>query len=403
MNKLSASIQTGIGYPFGCGGYAQVIQYARENGKKLVLFSGSIPIEIIYASDCVPLGLDMVTAELAQNDRSAIELIETAERRFSPSLCGLNKASMGALLWELSQIKPDAYVFATVMCNSSQAAYYPFREMLGIPSFSFDMPVHRDANTLSYLGSQIEDFITFMEALSGKALNYQSLKARMELTNRSTAILAEYTAMHRSVPCPASSRSVAISSLMAQLAPTEDMCALLSENLEQLRQLRAAGHSPCPDGEKHRVFLMHNLLRTGGEISRHLEEKYSAVTVADGFTAAAPLYYEHLDDKKACCMDFTKKLFNPALIHGSAEDSRSLAEAAVKTIGDFKVDTVLFLGNRGCRHTLAVTKMLSDIIYDSFGLPMLFLDVDSMDSRYKSDADITIAIDEYMDTVVNGK
>lgn len=403
MDMLSSIARTGVAYPFNCQTYTQVVEYAREKGKKLVMFSGSIPVEVLYAMDCVPLGLDMVAAEIAQDKDRTIKLIENAERHLSPNLCGLNKTLIGALLGDLAELKPDAYVFATVMCNSSLAAYYPFRDMIGVPSFSFDMPARRDRNTLAYLSSQFDDFIDFMEKLTGSKLCWDKLKQHMEQVNQNNVLLEECAALRRSKPCPMSAHSVALSGLMAQLSPTEQMTEILTFERNELNRLISQGFSPCAQGEKHRVFLMHNMLRTGSEITGELEKKYSAVTVADGFAATPPIYYEHTDSKAACFMDFTKKLFSPASIHGSSESSQLLVDSAVETIHAFDVDTVLFFGNKGCRHTLAVVKMLTDTVYEKFGLSTLFLDVDSVDNRYKSERDISIAIGEFMDTVINGK
>jgi hypothetical protein len=52
-------------------------------------------------------------------------------------------------------------------------------------------------------------------------------------------------------------------------------------------------------------------------------------------------------------------------------------------------------------HAWAATKMISDAVQNQYGMPMLMLDVDNTDFRYKSEKEIRTAVSEYMDTVVN--
>ncbi len=45
--------------------------------------------------------------------------------------------------------------------------------------------------------------------------------------------------------------------------------------------------------------------------------------------------------------------------------------------------------------------MVTDMIQKKYGLPSLYLDVDGIDGRYKTHEEITDALGQYFDTVVN--
>jgi len=121
----------------------------------------------------------------------------------------------------------------------------------------------------------------------------------------------------------------------------------------------------------------------------------------DGFGYKDGNYIEDFNDRHRCWKDLALKMIDTPMVHGAGGPATRFVEMVDGIMGDYSVDISIFMGHVGCKHTWAVSKMVTDMIQEKYGLPTLYLDVDSIDGRYKSTEDIRAAITEYMDTVVN--
>ncbi|NCB73243.1 MAG: 2-hydroxyacyl-CoA dehydratase [Clostridia bacterium] len=383
--------------------YWESVRDARKNGKKLVFISGPAPLEILYALDCVPLYLDLLPARLSQNPVLTAKLINEAETRANASLCSLNKTNTGLLLKGVLGVVPDAFVSLPIPCDSARTACTELGRIVGAPSFHFDIPLRKDSRSLKYVEMQLGRFIGFIESIASKELDWEALKYRMELSNRAAELLEKCAALRAAKPCPLSSRLTIWNELMNAFAPTQEMEKLLTKELELCERRTSDAFTPCPDGEKHRVMLMHNLLWQGITLTEHLEASFGAVTVLDGFLFGARERFTRPDDKDDCFGVMSRRMLEGSRAHAAGASGDELLDAIELAKRDFSADVFLFLGSAGCRHAWASMKMVSDSVQEKYGQPMLLLDIDNTDSRYKSENEIKNAVDQYMDTVINKK
>ncbi len=383
--------------------YWEAVRDAHKNGKKLIFTNGPVPLEIIYALDCVPLCLDLLPSRLSQDEALTAKLINEAETHANASLCSLHKTNTGILLSGTLGLKPDAYVTVPIACDSARAACPETGRYLDAPSLHFDIPLRRDGSSARYVGMQFEYFIGFMEEIAGKKLDWEKVKYRMELYNRSAVLLRECAELRRTRPCPMSSHLTVWNELMNAFGPTEEMVKLLEAEISLCKERIDSGVSPCLNGEKHRVLLLHNLLWQSIGITAVLEEGFGAVTVADGSCFGPRELFTEPDNKQACLDLMCRRLQSGSMAHGAGVTGEELLASIYSLLRDYVPDVIIFLGNRGCKHAWATTKMVSDVVQERYKIPILTLDVDNTDFRYKSEKEIIDLISEYMDTVVNKK
>ncbi|MFB0920427.1 MAG: 2-hydroxyacyl-CoA dehydratase family protein [Oscillospiraceae bacterium] len=383
--------------------YWQAVNNAHKNGKKLIFTNGPVPLEILYALDCVPLCLDLIPSRLSRDEALTSKLINEAETHANSSLCSLNKTNTGILLSGILGLKPDAYVTVPIACESARAACPEIGRYLDAPSLHFDIPLRRDASSSRYIGMQFDYFIGFMEEIAGKKLDWDKVKYCMGLYNRSAVLLKECAELRRSHPCPLSSHEALWNELMNAFGPTEEMVKLLETEISLLKERIDSGAGPCPNGEKHRVLLLHNLIRQGSKITAMLEENFGAVTVADGFCFAPRELFTEPENRQACLDLMCRRIQSGSMAHGAGVSGEELLASISDLLREYEPDVFIFLGNRGCKHAWASTKMVSDVVLERYAIPMLTLDVDNTDFRYKSEKEINDLIAEYMDTVVNKK
>jgi hypothetical protein len=180
-----------------------------------------------------------------------------------------------------------------------------------------------------------------------------------------------------------------------------EMGNLLEQELATGQMMMELGMGPCPDGEKHRVALLQNMLWSFSGVMDWMEREYGAVTVMDAFGYQHGELYEHLDDRHDCWLTIARKMQNSPMIHGAAGPTENYIYLVDKIFQDYNPDVSIFLGHIGCKHTWASAKIVTDMIQERFGIPSLYLDVDGIDGRYKTKDEITGALAEYFDTVVN--
>ena len=108
-----------------------------------------------------------------------------------------------------------------------------------------------------------------------------------------------------------------------------------------------------------------------------------------------------MDDRHDCMLTMARKMQNSPMIHGAAGPSENFVYLVDKIFREYEPDVSIFLGHIGCKHPWASAKMVTDMIQEKYGVPSLYLDVDGIDGRYKSQEEITGALGQYFEAVVN--
>ncbi len=378
-----------------------MIRDAHKNGKKVIFFGGPVPIDIIYAMDCVPFYMNMLPTRLSTTPEINGKFIDIAEKFAAPSMCGMNKTEMGILLSDQFGVKPDAFIWGTAPCDSTRIAYPNFQAMLHVPTFTFDIPFLRDDRGLEYLAAQNEKFITWMEEFTGTKLDWEKLKYRMDLSNQSLELMEQCANLRKHKPCPLPSRMLVLNELASPMSCTQELVDMFKQQLATGQMIIDMGLGACMNGEKHRACILQNMLWSNIGTLDWMEREYDTITVMDGFGYKDKNTFDDLNDRHLCMKQLGLKMIDTPMVHGAGGPADRFVNMVDGIMGDYGVDVSIFMGHVGCKHTWAVAKMVTDMIQQKYGLPTLYIDVDSLDGRYKSTEDIRASITEYMDTVVN--
>jgi len=373
---------------------------AHKNGKKLVFYGGSVPTEIIAAFDCVGFYMDVIPFRLSTNPSLTSKYIDEAEKYVGASMCGLDKTELGAWLCGAYGIKPDIFVYNSVPCDSSRIAYPALEKIMGVPTFSFDMPFRRDERGAEYLADQIEDFISFMEEHTGNKLDWDKLKYFMDNANRNFDLQKKCADLRKLKPCPLPGRLLVLNGTTNAVSCYPIMGDLLQSELEVGQMMIDMGMSACPEGEKYRVAMLQNMVWSNQGIMDWMQVEYGAVAVMDAFGFQGDILYEHMDDKRDCLKVMGKKMQNNPMIHGASGPSENHVKLVSDIFEQYEPNVSMFLGHVGCKHTWASAKMVTDMVQEKFGIPTLYIDLDCIDGRYKSGDEVKAQIAEYFETVV---
>ena len=129
-----------------------------------------------------------------------------------------------------------------------------------VPAFSFDQPFRRDDRGLEYLVDQTERFVTWMEDFTGTKLDWDKMKETMTNANRTYDLQGKCADLRKRKPCPLPGRMLVMNGTTNAMSCFPEMANLLEKELETGEMMSELGLGPCPEGEKHRVALLQNML-----------------------------------------------------------------------------------------------------------------------------------------------
>lgn len=376
------------------------IRDAQKNGKKVIAFGGPVPVDLMYAFDCQPYYLDQLPLSTAPNVDMTAKFVDLCEAHTNQSMCSIDKVEMGALLADQIGVKPDAFVYSTVPCDSSRIAYPVMEKIWNVPTFNVDLPFRRDRRGEDYLIAQTKEFITFMEELTGQKLDWEKFKESMKVANRTNELLEQCADLRKHTPCPLPGTLLVTNACMSGQAADPAMATFLEKEVETGQMMIDLGMGACMNGERYRMLFLQNMLWTSLKSYGYLERECGAVCIMDVLGHFHGDFYEHMDDKEDCFRIMAHKMMNLPMIHGAAGPVEYYEDRIRYLMDNFNINTSVFLGHVGCKHTWASTKILSDFIQENYGIPTLLLDVDCIDGRYKTAEEVQNSIAEYLENVV---
>lgn len=382
--------------------YWQMVKDEMSKGKKPVLVGGSIPLEPLYALDLIPINGDLLSLALSDCTHLKFKLIDSAELHLAENTCSINKIFIGIFNEQILGLSVKGFAYAPINCPCFDSSYDTVSQLLPqVPCFSFDIPRTKSPSSIEYLTTQVKSYITFLEQVAGKKLDFEKMKEYTERTDKAQHLFEDLAETRENIPCPISSHMQPLGALMTAMGCTDNMINLLQDEKKSANLIIEQGGSPSRTGEKHRVFLLQNKLWCNDNIIKMLEDNYGAVTVMDGFCNRKNEYCNNYCNKTILLETMCRRMMNPPLMHDTLIRSQELVDMTDNIIDIFNADTILFIGNYRCRNSWSSTNMISDSVSQEFGNSPLLLSVDSLDERYKSEFDIREEICQYMDLIIN--
>ncbi len=383
------------------------VRDAHKNGKKLVGFRGPVPVTIIRAFDCVPFFFDTIPTRIASMEDLCSRYIDETEKYTPTSMCAIDKAQLGVAIKHEFGVPVDAFVHATVPCDSSRIAYPIMERLYDCPCFTFDCPFRHDAKGFQYVADQIQTFVHWMEDFTGlrwDADRYEKFKDICEKSNRAYDALIKLADLRKKKPCVLPGRMLVLNEIIGPLAGTEAVATMLETELEMGNMLIDMGMTAtrCPE-ERYRVCLMQNMLWSNTGIMDWMEKTYGAITVMDGFGYQDGIIMDDLNDWEKIKRQTAEMMLRAPMIHGATGPTEYWLKVIDKMYEDYGVNVSIFMGHVGCKHTWASGKIVTDYIQEKFGIPTLYVDVDAIDPRYKSNNELRAQISEYMESVVGAE
>jgi benzoyl-CoA reductase/2-hydroxyglutaryl-CoA dehydratase subunit BcrC/BadD/HgdB len=382
--------------------YWEDVRDAHKNGKKVIFFGGPAPVELIYAFDAVPFFLDMVPTRISSNVEVTSVYVDAAEKYVPTTVCGLDKVELGVALCGDYGLKPDGFVYCSVPCDSARVCHPAIDKILGVPSFRLDTPFRRDDRGYKYLAKQYEDFIVFMEEVTGNKMNWDRFAEVAEISNQSNELMYEIAKLRMLKPCPLPGRMLILNTMMGCMSGHPAMLEFMQNQYNMGKAMADRGLGALKE-EKYRVSWLQNLVWANAGLMDWMEKEFGAILVMDGFGYQKGVLFNDIHNKEDMLVTMAKKAMTAPMIHGASGPAEHHVKIIENIMENYDVDVSMFIGHVGCKHTFAGAKMVTDMIQDKFGIPTLTVELDAIDLRYKSIDEVKVSITEYMESVVGAE
>jgi benzoyl-CoA reductase/2-hydroxyglutaryl-CoA dehydratase subunit BcrC/BadD/HgdB len=382
--------------------YWDQVDVANDTGKPLVLVGACAPVELVYAFGATPFLFDMIPTRLASQVDQASKYIDLAEKHVGATMCGIDKIDLGAVLSGDFCKKFDAFLYSTVPCDNSRAVYPWIADYLGMPSYCIDIPFRKDETGYRYMAKQYDEAVTFLEETLHKKLDWDYFVELMEISNKINEYMIKLAELRKNIPCPLPGRSTVMNMMIPKMVGHMDMLKFCEIQYEIGLKNLQNGVGAIPE-EKYRLCFLQNMPWANVSLLDWLEREHKTIMVMDAFGYQRAVMFENPKDRDQVMYDFARKaLLNP-MIHGASGPVEDYIWLVENLFEDYKVNLSIFAGHVGCKHTWATSKIISDLIQTKFGLPTLYIDMDSTDLRYKSNDEVRATITEYIETIDAGR
>jgi benzoyl-CoA reductase/2-hydroxyglutaryl-CoA dehydratase subunit BcrC/BadD/HgdB len=415
--------------------FSQIKQYlnqmhiAKKDGSKLVVWIGGpqlIPTEILHAMDMLPQQIDSMAAVFAAKQLSE-SFIEATERRgYSHDICTYYKTVFGYLLegQDIPEVeginwpKPDILLGSRSVCVLHPLGIRMLQRYLKVPTFVADTPLihprmdqHKDPEKrfsehstvgvhykheieehyFDYVKGQIKSLIKFLEAVSGKKLDYDRLKEAIKLSSKASEFFLEIQDLRRNIPCPVGAQDI-----MPLIAPsfywagTERAVNIYETARDEVKQNVSEGKGAIVD-ERYRLFFEGIPPWYHLGLFNYLADR-KAISVAETY----PFEFVHVMDPDRNPLD---NLADKALryLYNSSVQERS--DLVLNYVNSYHINGAIMWNSICCKIFTGFSGLMNYDLQKYFNIPTLILDADQADPRFYHPAMIKNRIDAYLEVL----
>lgn len=375
---------------------------AAEAGKPVVTMATSVPAEIFYAMNIVPLVGVFPSGTIAAIHNNYEECFSKALEIGVPvETCGIHRQMVACFAngW-FPPVK--AIVGIGGGCDTFAYSLRVAAELYDVPIFDLDTPYYSDEEAIQYLVTEFQDLIDFLEEVTNRKMDWDRFEEVMTLSNRQLALFEEIRQMCKTVPCPLSNlRGWQINLANWYYAGTEAAINFFEVLLGELRERIKQGKSPYPEEKLRLVDVFFTLGSPSWKITELLGKNFGAVIVAREI-----MRYRHMDqweiDPKKPLDSLARKWFNGPLWAALQGPAENWAQLAVDDAIDFKADGAYWYNNRACRQSGAVG-VLRKALAERAGVPLLVIDGDICDPSWMSVDELLGKFGEFFEMLMERK
>jgi len=277
--------------------------------------------------------------------------------------------------------------------------------------FVLDSPYDDSKESYEYYASQIKEAFQYLEEITGKKLNLDTLRETVRRSDRAHELVYQINELKKKEPCPIPlSRIVrAVSIGMWFLAGSENLILWLEKFLADAKQRAEKGIGGQYE-EKLRIAWINTFPAFDPAIFQWMEERFGAVSlVSQGaehtyWSTFKPTRRDDYDyNFDELCGILADKSLNTPMIRQARGHVDNFVRDSVYWCRDWHIDAAIFSGHIQCRGTWSSAQLSKEVLMDELGVPTLIYETDIFDPRVTSAEQIVRIFEPFLEMVAENK
>lgn len=393
--------------------YIEKIHTAKDQGKKIcyTFVPGGL-VELLHCFDIIPVFPEVLGLQMGMR-KTADQYIELAENEgYSDDICSYVKSSVGMYLkdnvgpYGLRIPKPDFLFLIFSQCFTFMKWWEILRKLYDCPIVTIHLPYrHHDRTTKEEIKYGINQFQTVIipqfENITGIKFDMDKLKEKLSLSRQMEEDLAWVFNTGKNIPSPIDG----FFQSLYYVGPINTYFRGTEEGAEFYRVVRKvveerieAKHGPPTpfgrmDEQKYRLAAECAITWDHFKEYSKIFFEEGAIIVASTYTKVCGLY-----DSTEIMHD-PDRPFESMIEHNMANYCNNSLEERVRImenyIRDYHVDGFIVGSIKSCKSFAAGQLVMLRELENRTGLPGAFFELDMMDPRYFSEANVRTRLESY--------
>lgn len=345
-----------------------------------------VPYEILMAMNVSGMFIEFIGAMLAGGGISRPYLEAAEAVGYSTDSCAYHRSILGAIEKNLLP-KPNVLIAANFPCNGGVKALKRVAEFYNKEVFIINMPYEHDSKSIDYMVEQYERLIEFVEAQTGRKLDEQKLKRSIRLNNEARELMIEALELTKQTPSPANSNDLKNFIMYVLLNGTQAGVEVAKTYRDEFKQKIENGVPGLPN-EQYRLLWIQNRIQFKNNLLDMLEKKFGANMVIDELNF---IWWKKMDEDDPLRSLALRNASHPLL--GPVERR---IEILLKLAKEYKVNGAVNPVHWGCRQSGGAKVLFKEALQE-IGVPVINLDVDCVDDRNYSEAQLWTRLEAFME------
>ncbi len=345
-----------------------------------------VPYEILNAMQISGMFIEFIGAMLAGSGLSRPYLEKAEAAGFSTDSCAYHRSILGVVEAKMLP-EPDVLIAANFPCNGGVKALKRVGESYNKETFILNMPYEYDSASIDYMVEQYRRLIEFVETETGRKLDEQKLKQSIRNNNEAREYMIEAYELAKNIPSPLTSNDLKNYIMYVLLNGTKEGVEVAKTYRDEFKQKVANGIGGLPN-EQYRLLWIQNRIQFKNKLLDMLEEKFGANMVIDELNY---VWWEPMDEDDPIRSLALRNASHPLL--GPVERRTDIL---VKLAREYKVNGAINPVHWGCRQSGGAKVLFKEALAE-INVPVINLDVDCVDDRNYSEAQLWTRLEAFME------
>ena len=386
----------------GVAVYMERMLHHLDQGHPFIWYNLGFNSELVYAlGDVCPITIESlgVMHNLLGDINVSLDFIDSAQAAGIPAdCCSADKIAIGAIHKGLYP-PPACTVGINTPCDAQVLSTQVMQELSEAPFFAVDVPYYHNDETIRHVAAQLKELIPFLEAHTGRKLDYDRLREVCELSNRTTEAIWEWLEWRKQVPLAQSSKVVALT-LVIQIMFTGS-----PEGVDLARALLREARERTERGERFfeervRAIWYQDAVWTDMQIYDWFERELGLTVPVDIFGYYANEGLIDTRTPESMLYGLARKL---VACHPMARQFRSNIDMYIRDFMHlyeaWNADCCIFAGHIACKHAWGGIGLFKEACRRA-DIPLLVFEFDMFDPRITSYEDIYFEVERFVNEIV---